>query len=76
MHCDFPRHKIQKQFLLGCVPPDRRTQPLDARDEVGVHVDAGARQVDADQVRAADALRPPHGAGDLWSDSVITTIEP
>ena len=61
----FPSTSNWEQFLLWSVPPDRGAQPLDAGDEVGVHVDAGAGQVDAHQVRAPHALRPPHGAGDL-----------
>ena len=68
MHCDYLWHPIEiLPFLLGSVPPDCGAEPLDARDEVRVQVDAGAGQVDAHEVRAAHAVRPPHRAGDLWS---------
>ena len=62
------------QFLLGSISPDSSTEPLDTRHEVGVHVDAGARQIDADKVRTAHALGPPHGAGDLWIDISLIVI--
>ena len=54
--------------VLWGVFTDGPAQPLDARHEVFVHVNAGAGQVDADEVRTADVYGTPHGPSDLSSD--------